>query len=116
VSYRYPLGPDYRDIFRADFPAELEEAPGTVRWFGPPWPSPTRPAPVCRPDTHTATPVGERCRFCGEAFTEVDSGVSIPGLGGAPPWSHYGLRCWMRVIGLGDRGLTVGVDHHPHGG
>lgn len=98
--YEWPLPAEYADTYRADFPDELVEDLGTMLWFGPPWPSERTPVPVCHPDTHIPTPVGERCAWCHERFTEVDAGIRIPHLGPDREYSYFGHHCFLRSVGL----------------
>jgi hypothetical protein len=45
-------------------------------WFGEPWPSVGRPAPVCAdPGGRVAVPVGEVCLHCGEPVLAGDRGM-----------------------------------------
>lgn len=103
MTYVYPLPEDYAESYAAQFPNELDEDPGTLRWFGRPWPSEERMAPVCRPDTHAPTPVGYWCTGCGDAISQSDNGVIIPSAltpARARPFAYYGLECFLASIGL----------------
>lgn len=103
MTYTHPLPEDYADRYAREFPDELDITTATaVRWFGAPWPSAAEPAPICRPDTHTATPVGWWCVRCGEAISQSDKGIVIPYLFQAhqPQVAVYGLECFLASIGL----------------
>lgn len=69
-----------------------------MQWFGQSW-----GAPICDPQDHAATPVGEHCGWCEEPITEEDSGVLIPHVG-APFRAHeyvtvpYHRECFIRQI------------------
>lgn len=50
-----------------------------MRWFGQPWPTPERRAPVCDDDTaRVPVPIGRACGKCGYPFSRYDRGVLIP--------------------------------------
>lgn len=82
----------------ADF--DPDDDIGTVRWFGTPWPSPEKPAPVCQdPRAQVDVPLGKICISCSFAFRPSDQGVGIPFLSDEPPaYVWYHLRCWLRQV------------------
>jgi hypothetical protein len=90
------LPASYEETFRRDFPGELDDDPGTVRWFGRPWPSADRPASICRPDTQIPTPVGDHCMNCPIPIVQGDQGIRVPYLGRV--FAYYHLECWMKSL------------------
>lgn len=49
-----------------------------TKWFGEPWPSPDRRAPVCANDAdRVPVPVGRTCGGCGKTIWAKDQGVLI---------------------------------------
>lgn len=73
--------------------------PMTTHWFGPAWPYPDRPAPVCDPETHIDTPIGERCLSCEESILDGESGVRTPLLDLTDwRWAYTHVECWLRTI------------------
>jgi len=64
-------------------------------WFGKSW-----GAPVCSPDTHKPTPIGDQCIDWGGLLLSNDQGMIIP-FGGMRPavlGSHH-LDCFLKSIG-----------------
>lgn len=60
-------------------------------WFGESW-----GAPICDPDNHTETPVGERCLECDTAIGEDDQGLLIPYFAdGRATTRGWHLDCWL---------------------
>lgn len=65
-------------------------------WFGKSW-----GAPVCEPERHKPTPVGELCDFCSVPIEQLDRGHLIPYWDGVStesvlmPYHHH---CWMESI------------------
>lgn len=70
----------------------MSEYPGG--WFGESW-----GAPVCEPDRHMPTPVGDKCVDCAQLITADDRGMIIPFAGMTPPVleSHH-LDCFLRIV------------------
>jgi hypothetical protein len=55
-----------------------------VRWFGKPWPSDDRRAPICEDDEYQVhAPVGYQCGRCDELFEAEDQGI-VMAYAGAP--------------------------------
>lgn len=70
-----------------------------TRWFGNPWPSATRPAPVCDPELHVPTPVGELCLYCPRSIAPEDQGVVLPYFGELGASTHaVHLSCLLRTV------------------
>jgi hypothetical protein len=89
----------YAETYANDFPVDCIDDVGTVRWFGPPWPHPNAPAPICDPRAHVTLPDGVRCQHCWESLSDTDQGVGIPAAtSGEYVW--YGLTCFMKTLGL----------------
>jgi hypothetical protein len=64
-----------------------------MKWFGKhPW------APVCDDARHAPTPVGQRCAWCDEPFTEGDDGLLIPLLADTVSEAPYHVECQLRSI------------------
>lgn len=63
-------------------------------WFGESW-----GAPVCDPDRHRPTPVGQPCEECTVEITGDDSGMLIPYVE-AVGWhlTAYHLPCFLSTI------------------
>lgn len=81
-----------------------DEYPG--RWFGEPWPSADRRAPVCEDDSMRAvTPVGIPCGWCAVKIEPDDQGMLIPYIGGPPfPMDlipHH-RACMLAMAGVTD--------------
>lgn len=104
------MPPEYWDAYMHLYLSEWDDEPGTVRWFGQPWPSASTPAPVCRPDTHVALPEGTRCASCHESLGALDRGVAIPELVSQGEYHYYGLGCWLVAMGLTPKEMT---EHLP---
>lgn len=70
------------------------------RWFGEPWPSADRRAPICDDDAERiAVPVGEPCLWCTEAIAATDRGVTMPYLsetGAVVVYIH--IECHVRSV------------------
>jgi hypothetical protein len=63
-------------------------------WFGRSW-----GAPVCDPETHKPTPVGDRCTECLQEIEEDDQGMLIPFAGMTPAvLSSFHLDCFLKTI------------------
>lgn len=61
-----------------------------IRWFGSPWPSASRRAPICDDDHYRAeTPVGKLCTFCAEPIEWDDRGIIM----GASAGIEEGFEC-----------------------
>lgn len=72
-----------------------------MQWFGTPWPSVERRAPVCSNDQNRVpTPVGVGCGTCRRALRSSDSGVLIPHVtGGQGTYQRpYHVRCFVRMV------------------
>ena len=78
-----------------------------MRWFGEPWPSPERRAPVCEDDAkRMEVPAGEPCSGqCGRLIETSDRGVAIPFLTGGPNWTpiqmdetYFHAKCFLRMV------------------
>jgi hypothetical protein len=65
-----------------------------IHWFGTSW-----GAPVCVPDTHVQTPVGQPCGFCEAKIKEEDRGLIIPDWELKKPITYH-LSCFMSAIGI----------------
>lgn len=60
-----------------------------IRWFGSPWPSASKRAPICDDDYYRAeAPVGKLCIFCTEPIEEDDRGIIM----GAGPEIEEGFE------------------------
>lgn len=66
---------------------------GTNGWFGEDW-----GAPMCRPEAHVATPVGEDCLHCGEPIEENDKGSTMPMFGTPPRVVATHIECGLREV------------------
>lgn len=124
---------EIRDAIESDRERALKEPYNQqqVHWFGEPWPSETRRAPVCWDDRYRiATPVGHHCLDCGKPIKADERGVltgASPSLWGA--WEVNGvyrvafhLGCWLREVVGGEmsrklmerlEGRTVPDDYQP---
>lgn len=84
-----------------------------IHWFGSPWPSEQKRAPICENDDDQLpvdTVLEKRCVECGKLFTEKDHGVVTQCVGNV--WHHfwidingdntcvcaYHLRCWLTEV------------------
>lgn len=79
-------------------------------WFGKPWPSADRRAPVCGDDARRIpTPVGASCVLCRELIDEDDRGEAIGSWdsddGSAVAYGH--IECMLRQV-LGGPGHLIG--------
>lgn len=64
-----------------------------MKWFGKSW-----GAPICDPDDHRPTPLGEECLYCKKPIGPDDIGLLIPHLdetASIRPWHH---ACFMASI------------------
>lgn len=60
-------------------------------WFGKSW-----GAPVCDPETHLPTPVGDLCVRCAGEITDDDQGMIVPFAGMQPAvLSAHHLDCFL---------------------
>ena len=68
-----------------------------MNWFGKSW-----GAPVCEPQDHVATPVGQKCGYCDQAIGEGEIGLVMPVVGnpGDPSTLPYHHACLMKSMGL----------------
>jgi hypothetical protein len=66
----------------------VSEWPGG--WFGESW-----GAPVCEPDRHRPTPVGQACLGCVVPIAEGDQGMLIPSEEGLT--AHH-LDCFLEIV------------------
>jgi hypothetical protein len=62
-------------------------------WFGENW-----GAPVCEPERHMPTPVGDECIDCGQPIKENDQGMLIPFAGYRTVLGSHHLDCFLRAI------------------
>lgn len=72
-------------------------------WFGEPWPSRDRRAPICEDDESSiAAPAGEVCTHCAQVLTGADRGVAVPYLerDDLAPATHgyWHLRCFLAEV------------------
>ena len=72
---------------------------GRTRWFGAPWPSTDRRAPVCEDDAQRVpTPLNEDCMMCGHPIRPDDSGCSMPHLSeSGAEWKYTHRVCMLRM-------------------
>jgi len=68
-----------------------------MKWFGESW-----GAPVCEPEEHIETPVGEPCGYCDEPIAEGDIGFRMPFVSDPSGIGHMDAHhaCLLRVIGV----------------
>lgn len=74
-----------------------------MRWFGEPWPSAERRAPVCEDDgDRMPVPVGSRCAYCEKDIEPDDRGVAIPfAIGSLAHQLFYHSKCFLGLL-VGD--------------
>lgn len=80
-----------------------------MKWFGEPWPSPERRAPVCEDDADRIdVPVGKPCERCQRVFEPADRGVAIPFVTRGLDWgtaqvqeTYHHAKCFLATV-LGD--------------
>jgi len=66
-----------------------------MKWFGESW-----HAPVCEPDEHIETPVGEDCGYCDEPIAEGDRGLRMPFVGDPSEKGYMNAHqmCLLRAV------------------
>ena len=78
-----------------------------MKWFGEPWPSDDRRAPVCEDDADRVDPPppGELCVFCNQGFKPDAQGVKMPHMARPSPrelvtyvWRYCHLECLLGNI------------------
>lgn len=76
-------------------------AGGPGGWFGPSW-----GAPVCDPDGHLPTPVGQSCTDCHQPIKVNDQGLVIPCIyaPGQVRLTAVHIDCFRRGLGVEPEG------------
>lgn len=72
-----------------------------MKWFGQSW-----GAPICDPDEHCPTPVGERCARCLLPIGEREQGLIIPHLFAGVTQRPWHLLCFLHST-TGHKGETA---------
>lgn len=91
-----------------------------IQWFGEPWPSAERRAPICADDSNKiATPVNTNCLECKKPIEEKHRGVVTgcsPGIwghwildrdGARVPVCSYHLVCWLKEVVGGELSAKI---------
>lgn len=77
----------------------MTERTQSMDWFGEPWPSAARRAPVCSDDGYrAAVPIGIPCDICKVPFVAASQGVLIPMTWEPNGWTAYHIDCFMGMI------------------
>lgn len=82
-----------------------------VRWFGDPWPSEDRRAPICEDDRYRIVPPEDAtCWLCDHSVAGC-SGESMPNFGDGR-WMYAHKECMLRnVLGCSSAYMGGGHDH-----
>ena len=64
-----------------------------AQWFGRSW-----GAPVCDPEHHAPTPVGEDCVNCDHPIGPFDSGMILPYIGGPTETVAFHRECFLAEV------------------
>jgi hypothetical protein len=72
-----------------------------VRWFGEPWPSEEKRAPVCSSDENRIEiPIGEHCERCEHSILPVHQGLRVRAATGhrRPRYVYYHAPCMLANV------------------
>ncbi len=75
-----------------------------MNWFGETW-----NAPVCDPENHVDTPIGEWCSQCKQKIQEQDKGLMVPhDMGGTVTERPVHIKCFLVMVGLAEHAERLG--------